>query len=77
MKVLLATSNRGKLDEAREILHGSPLEIVTMPMWLGDVETGVTYLSVGALTHSAPTLDLGLDLTLVSGDPTSAPSGDA
>lgn len=27
-------------------------------------ETGVTYISVGALTHSAPTLDLGLDLTL-------------
>jgi nicotinate-nucleotide pyrophosphorylase (carboxylating) len=30
-------------------------------------ETGVTYLSVGALTHSAPTLDLGLDLTLETG----------
>ena len=29
-------------------------------------ETGVTYISVGALTHSAPTLDLGLDLTLES-----------
>ncbi|MGH3852940.1 MAG: carboxylating nicotinate-nucleotide diphosphorylase [Pseudonocardiaceae bacterium] len=26
-------------------------------------ETGVRYLSVGALTHSAPALDLGLDLT--------------
>ncbi|MFL6122549.1 carboxylating nicotinate-nucleotide diphosphorylase [Actinophytocola sp.] len=26
-------------------------------------ETGVDYLSVGALTHSAPALDLGLDLT--------------
>jgi len=25
-------------------------------------ETGVTYLAVGALTHSAPVLDLGLDL---------------
>jgi nicotinate-nucleotide pyrophosphorylase (carboxylating) len=25
-------------------------------------ETGVDYLSVGALTHSAPFLDLGLDL---------------
>jgi nicotinate-nucleotide pyrophosphorylase (carboxylating) len=24
-------------------------------------ETGVDYLSVGALTHSAPYLDLGLD----------------
>lgn len=28
-------------------------------------ETGVDYLSVGALTHSAPTLDLGMDLRAV------------
>ncbi|MGI8667863.1 MAG: carboxylating nicotinate-nucleotide diphosphorylase [Jatrophihabitans sp.] len=27
--------------------------------------TGVDYLSVGALTHSAPVLDIGLDLTVV------------
>ncbi len=26
-------------------------------------QTGVTYLAVGALTHSAPVLDLGMDLT--------------
>jgi nicotinate-nucleotide pyrophosphorylase (carboxylating) len=25
-------------------------------------ETGVDYLSVGALTHSAPSLDIGLDM---------------
>jgi nicotinate-nucleotide pyrophosphorylase (carboxylating) len=31
--------------------------------------TGVTYLSVGALTHSAPILDLGMDLR---GDPSEA-----
>ncbi|MBX6391521.1 MAG: carboxylating nicotinate-nucleotide diphosphorylase [Frankia sp.] len=30
--------------------------------------TGVDYLAVGALTHSAPALDLGLDLTLDDGD---------
>jgi nicotinate-nucleotide pyrophosphorylase (carboxylating) len=30
--------------------------------------TGVDYLAVGALTHSAPVLDIGLDLTtLVEG----------
>jgi nicotinate-nucleotide pyrophosphorylase (carboxylating) len=29
-------------------------------------ETGVDYLSVGALTHSAPVLDIGLDLTEAS-----------
>jgi nicotinate-nucleotide pyrophosphorylase (carboxylating) len=27
-------------------------------------ETGVDFLAVGGLTHSAPSLDLGLDLTL-------------
>ena len=27
-------------------------------------ETGVDYLAIGALTHSAPVLDLGLDLRL-------------
>ncbi|MCW2495878.1 carboxylating nicotinate-nucleotide diphosphorylase [Jatrophihabitans sp.] len=29
-------------------------------------ETGVDYLSVGALTHSAPVLDIGLDITVGS-----------
>jgi len=37
VKVVLASSNRGKLAEAREILAGSPLEIVSIPMWLGHV----------------------------------------
>jgi nicotinate-nucleotide pyrophosphorylase (carboxylating) len=31
-------------------------------------ETGVDYLSVGALTHSAPVLDIGVDLRLRSDD---------
>jgi XTP/dITP diphosphohydrolase len=44
VKVFLATSNEGKLAEAREILSGTPLEIVTAPMFLGEVETGTTYL---------------------------------
>jgi nicotinate-nucleotide pyrophosphorylase (carboxylating) len=30
-------------------------------------DTGVDYLAVGAITHSAPALDLGLDLTPTSG----------
>jgi XTP/dITP diphosphohydrolase len=44
VRVVLATSNKGKLAEAREILAGSPLEVVTMPMFLGEVETALTYL---------------------------------
>jgi len=35
--------------------------------------TGVDYLAVGALTHSAPVLDIGLDL---SADPSTDPSAD-
>jgi nicotinate-nucleotide pyrophosphorylase (carboxylating) len=31
-------------------------------------ETGVDYLSVGALTHSAPQLDIGLDITTIETD---------
>jgi nicotinate-nucleotide pyrophosphorylase (carboxylating) len=33
-------------------------------------ETGVDFLAVGALTHSAPVLDLGLDLQPLPGSET-------
>jgi len=35
---------------------------VTLNTVKGIAETGVDYISVGALTHSAPTLDIGLDI---------------
>ena len=35
---------------------------LTLEVARGVAETGVDFLSVGALTHSAPVLDLGLDL---------------
>ena len=35
---------------------------LTLPHARAYAETGVDYLSVGALTHSAPALDLGMDL---------------
>ncbi|WP_260192795.1 carboxylating nicotinate-nucleotide diphosphorylase [Actinophytocola gossypii] len=35
---------------------------LTLPNARAYAETGVDYLSVGALTHSAPALDLGMDL---------------
>jgi XTP/dITP diphosphohydrolase len=44
VKCVLATSNPGKVREVEAILHGSGIEIVEVPMWLGDVESGVTYL---------------------------------
>jgi len=78
VKVVLATSNPGKVAEAREILHGSPLEIVTIAMWLGDVETGVTYLenarlkarSASRVTH-LPVLaeDAGIEVDALHGAP--------
>jgi XTP/dITP diphosphohydrolase len=44
VKVYLATSNPGKVREIREILGDSGLEVAYEPMWLGDIETGVTHL---------------------------------
>jgi len=35
---------------------------VTLATVRGLAETGVDYISVGALTHSAPALDLSLEL---------------
>jgi len=39
---------------------------VTLETLRGIAETGVDFISVGALTHSAPALDIGLDFTLQS-----------
>ena len=39
---------------------------LTLPDARRVAETGVDYLAVGALTHSAPALDIGLDLTEAS-----------
>ena len=78
MKVVLATSNPGKLAEARAILAGSPLEIVTVPMWLGEVETGTTYLENARLKAAnalrfvgLPVLaeDAGLEVDALHGAP--------
>ena len=44
MQVVLATSNAGKVREARAILEPVGIEIVTRPLWLGDVENGLTYV---------------------------------
>ncbi len=78
MRVVLATSNPGKAREAEAILSGSGLEIVTLPMWLGEVETGVTYLENARLKASAtlrmtqlPVLaeDAGLEVDALHGAP--------
>lgn len=78
MRVVLATSNPGKGREAEAILTGSGLEIVTLPMWLGEVETGVTYLENARLKAAAtlrmvhqPVLaeDAGIEVDALNGLP--------
>ena len=39
---------------------------VTLDTVRGIAETGVDFISVGAITHSVPALDLGLDFTLLA-----------
>ncbi len=78
MRVVLATSNPGKVREAEAILSASGVEIVTMPVWLGEVENGVTYLENARLKATAtlrmvhaPVLaeDAGLEVDALNGLP--------
>jgi nicotinate-nucleotide pyrophosphorylase (carboxylating) len=46
---------------------------LSLPVAREVAETGVDFLAVGALTHSAPVLDLGFDLQPPSGIPEGAP----
>lgn len=63
--VLLDNMHRMKLAEAVAIVAGRALTEASGGVSLENVreiaETGVDLISVGALTHSAPSLDLGLD----------------
>lgn len=64
--VLLDNMDIGQLREAVKMAGGKvTLEAsggVTLASVAAIAETGVDYISVGALTHSAPNLDLGLDV---------------
>lgn len=66
--VLLDNMDNATLEEAVKIADGQiTLEAsggVNLETVRGIAETGVDLISVGALTHSAPTLDLGLDIQL-------------
>jgi non-canonical purine NTP pyrophosphatase (RdgB/HAM1 family) len=77
-EVVLASSNPGKAREAANILGPLGFEIVTLPMWLGDVETGATYLENARLKAAAavrmlqrPVLaeDSGLEVDALGGLP--------
>ena len=66
--VLLDNMTNAELSEAVEIIKAAGKKIiaeasggVNLSTVKAIAETGVDLISVGALTHSAPTLDLGLD----------------
>ena len=64
--LLLDNMDVGELSEAVRVTDGrAELEAtggLTLDRARAVAETGVDYLSVGALTHSAPVLDIGVDL---------------
>jgi nicotinate-nucleotide pyrophosphorylase (carboxylating) len=66
--VLLDNMTVAQCAEAVRRAAGSATELeasggLTLDVARAYAQTGVRYLSVGALTHSAPALDLGLDLS--------------
>ncbi len=66
--VLLDNMDLIRLRQAVELVAGRlPLEAsggVTLDNVAAIAETGVDYISSGALTHSAPSLDIGLDIEI-------------
>ncbi|WP_405517993.1 carboxylating nicotinate-nucleotide diphosphorylase [Streptomyces canus] len=64
--ILLDNFTPGECAEAVAVVHGrAALEAsgrLTLDNARAYAETGVDYLAVGALTHSSPILDIGLDL---------------
>ncbi len=74
--ILCDNMTTGELRESVAIARPAGVKLeasggLTLEVARSVAETGVDYLAVGALTHSAPALDLGLDLSLGLG---SAPS---
>jgi nicotinate-nucleotide pyrophosphorylase (carboxylating) len=67
-RILLDNMDTASLREAVRLAAGKvPLEAsggVTLQTVRGIAETGVDFISVGALTHSAPAADIGADITL-------------
>ena len=66
--ILLDNMSIAQLEEAVKIINKQALSEASGGISLDTVatvaETGVDLISVGALTHSAPVLDLGLDILL-------------
>lgn len=70
--VMLDNMTVAEVAQAVGIVGGRCLVEVSggvTPQTVGDYSaTGVDYIAIGALTHSAPSLDIGLDLDVADGD---------
>lgn len=72
--ILLDNMDLGELRSAVELRGNSTRPVleasggVTLETVRGIAETGVDFISVGALTHSAPALDLGMDFSPLDGE---------
>jgi nicotinate-nucleotide pyrophosphorylase (carboxylating) len=68
--VLLDNMSNEQLRDAIEIIDGRAIAEasggVNLDTVAGIAKTGVDLISVGALTHSAPVLDLGLDIAAIN-----------
>lgn len=65
--ILLDNMSISQLSEAVKMVNGQALLEASGGITLNNIreiaETGVDFISVGALTHSAPAVDIGLDIT--------------
>jgi non-canonical purine NTP pyrophosphatase (RdgB/HAM1 family) len=78
VKAVLATSNPGKAREIEAILGVGGIELEIVPLWLGDIESGTSYLenarlkawSVRRLTeHPVIAEDSGIEVDALGGLP--------
>jgi nicotinate-nucleotide pyrophosphorylase (carboxylating) len=67
-RLLIDNMDTAMLKEAVRLAQGrKPLEAsgnVTLENVRSIAETGVDFISIGRLTHSAPAVDIGLDITM-------------
>lgn len=78
MEIFVATSNVGKAREARAILDAAGHTVVTLPMWIGEIETGESYLENARIKarsaarlhrHAVLAEDTGLEVDALGGMP--------
>jgi XTP/dITP diphosphohydrolase len=79
MRIVLATSNPGKAREVKAILGAAGHDVLTPPLWLGEIESGDSFLenarikawSAARLIPGAAVLaeDAGMEVDALAGKP--------